>query len=151
MTPLALVNVPPTTILPSACTASARTAPSFAPPGGLNVVSKLPSAFKRAIRTRFVLFTTVNSPPITILPSGCTATANTGPFTPAPGLVSESTAPFVFNTTKFARGTPLNVVNEPPSAILPSGRTAAAKIGLSGPDPVLKEESNEPSAYSRVR
>ncbi len=46
---------------------------------GFHVVSRLPSAFKRAMLLRTMPFTWVNEPPITTLPSDCTAVASTTP------------------------------------------------------------------------
>ena len=125
--------------------------PASAPVPGLKLASNVPFALNRAIRARFVLFTVVNSPPINTLPSGWTATAKTGASTPAPTLKAASTAPLVFSSTKLARPTPLNELNEPPTASLPSGRTATANTGLSGPEPMVKDESSEPSAWRRAR
>ena len=77
-----LVKLPPARILPSGCTAIATT-PPFA--FGLNAVSSVPSAFSRAMRLRVTAAppfgaSVVKSPPISILPSGCTTTTLTLPL-----------------------------------------------------------------------
>jgi hypothetical protein len=69
-----VVKPPPTRILPSACTAIARTAP-FA--FGSNPVSSVPSALRRAIRLRVTEAPplgerVIKLPPIRIFPSGWT-------------------------------------------------------------------------------
>src|SRR6266513_2366114 len=76
------LKAPPARILPSACTAIESTIP-FA--FGLKAVSSVPSGFSRAIWLRVTAIpplgeSVVNSPPIRILPSGCTTTTRTVPF-----------------------------------------------------------------------
>ena len=76
------MKAPPAKILPSACTAIAKTVP-FA--FGLKAVSSVPSGFSRAMRLRVTAApplgeSVVKSPPIRILPSGWTTTTRTVPF-----------------------------------------------------------------------
>ena len=89
------VNEPPMTILLSACTTMVLTWPlGF----GLNPVSSVPSALKRAKKLRAVNAaellddrpgaTVLKSPPTRILPSGCNAIADTDEFTAGSKVVS---------------------------------------------------------------
>ena len=73
------VKVPPTMIFPSLCKAIASTEPVPALAPTLNVVSRVPSAFKRAIRIRDCPPTVLKLPPTRILPSGCTSSESTLP------------------------------------------------------------------------
>ena len=73
------LKLPPTKILPSACTAIDQTV-AFA--FGLKAVSSVPSGFSRAMRLRVTAppplgESVVKSPPIKILPSGWTTTTRT--------------------------------------------------------------------------
>ena len=77
-----LVNIPPTRILPSACTAMERTI-LFA--FGSKAASSVPSGFSRAMWLRVTGApplgeSVVKSPPIRILPSGWTTTTRIVPL-----------------------------------------------------------------------
>src|ERR1044072_258725 len=80
------------------------------------LVSRVPLAFSRAIFLRASPFTSLNLPPITILPSGWRASAITAPSTCTAKLVSK--LPF-----SFRRARP----HAPPTMILLSGCTAKAR------------------------
>src|SRR5687767_11176193 len=126
------VNAPPITILLSDCTTIVLTWPlGF----GLKPVSSVPSALSRARELRVVIAaellderpgaTALNNPPSIILPSGCTAIADTDEFTDGSNAVSSE--PLAFSRRMFERGvdaaapTPCTDVNVPPTRIRPSG------------------------------
>ena len=81
--PPSVVKLPPTRILPSACTAREQT-PALAP--GLKLVSRLPSALSRPMFVRVCPPSVLKPPPTRIFPSACTARELTPPL--APGLKS---------------------------------------------------------------
>ena len=151
--PLNVTNAPPTKIAPSGCTTIAVTRRS-APVPALKLASSEPSAFKRAIRLRLVTpLTAVKSPPIKILPSGCTAMAYTAPTVPLPlaALNPPSTEPSAFRRTMPCTDAPLKLKNWPPTRICPLLCTVSAKTVLLGPAPMLKVWSSTPPAVSRAR
>ena len=123
--PFTVVNWPPSTIFPSACTATLVTS-LFAPVPGLKVavLSRLPSPLSRAIPLRAAPFTVVKRPPSTSFPSACTATQLTSPFVLAVKVAS--TLPSALSRAIFACAAPPTVVKLPPMIVVPSGCTAVA-------------------------
>src|SRR5437016_4021406 len=87
---------PSSPALPSVGIATAWTT-EFGPEPGSNVLSTLPSGFRRAIRWRFVPLMLVKSPPTSALPSGCTTTDTTSLSAPVPGSNESSKPPSAFN------------------------------------------------------
>ena len=153
MNPFTAVKSPPRMMRPSASTATARTA-ALGASNGLNDGSIRPSGSNRATNARFDPLIAVNCPPTISLPSGCNASADTGPFAPVPTLNVASTAPFVFKparkSTADTAPRATKFVNNPPITNRPSGRTANAftaafKRGLG-----LNVASRSPSGVSRV-
>ena len=72
-----VVKMPPSSTLPSGCTAMLKTLLLAL---GLKSMSSVPSALSRAMRLRATPSTVVKEPPISTLPSGCKATLRTVPF-----------------------------------------------------------------------
>ena len=72
-----VVKVPPSSTLPSGCTAMLKTLLLAL---GLKSMSSVPSALSRAMRLRSTPSTVVKEPPSSTLPSGCKATLRTVPF-----------------------------------------------------------------------
>ncbi|CAB4731862.1 unannotated protein [freshwater metagenome] len=122
--PFSVVKVPPTTILPSDCTASALTNPPAKPVPTfvLNEVSGVPSLPSRAIFLALFALSVVKTPPTTILPSDCRATALTVWSKPDPMLVAKVLSGTPAEDTRATRlcVTALRAVKMPPTTILPS-------------------------------
>ena len=76
--PLTELKLPPRTILLSGCRARVKTV-LLVPVPGLKPVSRLPSALIRAMLLRGAPLKAENKPPMTILPSGCSAKLKTEP------------------------------------------------------------------------
>ena len=87
-------------------------------------VSRVPSAFSRAMQLRVTPPMVLNVPPITIFPSAWIAMALTAPF--ALGSNKVSRLPSAFRRAMRLRGVPPMVVNVPPIMIFPSACTAMA-------------------------
>src|SRR5580765_986164 len=71
--PLTEMDGPPINTLPSGCTTTQEGEPPTSEPG-LKPMSRLPLVLSLAMRSRFVPLTMVKSPPMSTLPSDCTAT-----------------------------------------------------------------------------
>ena len=93
VTPLTCVKSPPRRILPSGCTAMARTAPTVPLPVRLNPPSTEPSGFRRMIPATTPLLKLANWPPTRICPLVCTASAKTVLSGPEPMLKLVSSNP----------------------------------------------------------
>ena len=92
------VKAPPTSIMPSACTAKQYTV-LLAP--GLKAVSRLPSALTRPMRLRACPPNVVKLPPSKILPSACTAKQDTVLF--PPGLKASAVGDWAWQRSVAAR------------------------------------------------
>ena len=92
----------------------------------------------------------VKAPPTKILPSDCSAMSITWLLTPDPILNPVSSVPSAFNLVMRFCVTPLNVVNWPPTNILPSGCNAMASTVVLKPVPILKPVSRVPSVFNLV-
>ena len=123
---------------------------AFGPRAGLKAVSREPSEFRRATRLRGMPWTALKSPPIKILPSRWSATAQTVPLTPRPGANVESNEPLELRRAIEFRDWPLNAVKPPPIIIRPSDSNLNAVIKSFAPLPGLKLASFEPSAFIRA-
>ena len=131
-----VVKPPPISTLPSACTIILET-PPFAL--GSKPMSSVPSALSRAMRLRVVAvaaplgWRVVKLPPISTLPSACTAKPTTAVVTtpllltgppPARGSKPMSSVPSALSRAILLRGTPSTEVKMPEMMVLPSGCTA---------------------------
>ena len=83
-----VVNWPPSSTLPSACTATVLT---MLPAFGSKPMSSVPLMLSRAMLWRAIPSTEVKLPAIIIFPSACTAVANT--LLPTTAALSESSVP----------------------------------------------------------
>lgn len=133
--PLNDVKSPPHRIRPSGCRLRAKTVKSN-PASGVNVASKLPSLFNRAIRLRFTPFTWPNPPPMMIFPSGWSTIDVTVPFKPVPVLNVGSIEPSTLRRVSQRTTEPLYVLKFPPTIALPSSWRAMAQICKLNPVPV---------------
>ena len=122
-------KLPPTTIEPSGWSARANTCGRRSPPIRTpKAASTVPSALSRATRPRSSTgpaprgCSVVNSPPITIRPSGWITSACTGPL--ALGSNDSSREPSALRRATFWRGKPRTALNWPPISSLPSGWVA---------------------------
>src|SRR5258706_9009088 len=102
----------------------------LAPVPGLKEGSIEPSEFRRAMLFRFRPPTEVNSPAITILPSGWRASAQTVPLGPlVPGLNEVSREPLELSRATWRRLVTSKDENSPAMRIFPSGWIAVAQTG----------------------
>src|SRR5205814_1963291 len=118
--------------------------PPVAPDPGLNELSGEPSAFRRAMALRPVPATLVKDPPMTILPSGCSARASTEPL--GVELKELSSEPLVLKRTI----TGLLLIFEPLAMIFPSDCKTAASFERVIAEPGSNEGSTVPSAFRRA-
>ncbi len=119
--PPMLLKLPPTKILPSACTAIGKSLNTAASAFGFHESAKPVKGSSRAILLRVcppMLFAPLKPPPTRILPSVCTTTVLTVEF--AFGS-NESAKPVLASSRAMRlRGCPPMVVNKPPTTMLPS-------------------------------
>src|SRR6185312_10496711 len=162
---------PAATILPSGCTATARTSEPPLPPACHSTFPSLPKEgskapfdpSNRARRNSFLLALSVAKPPSTILPSGC----NASPRASAPGALPPprrdtrtpplanpgSKVPFKPFRPAATRREPgwSDPLAEPPSTILPLGSTARPNAPAPCPSSLANGESkNIPPELSEL-
>ena len=116
----------------------------------LKAESNVPSAFKRATKLRVVPLTVVNGPPISTLPSDCTAIWFTEEFGPEPELKLVSKLPSAFSRPIKLRDTPFSVVKNPPTRTFASVCTPTAFTQSLAPVLESNPVSTLPSVFNRA-
>src|SRR4051812_14733894 len=107
------------------------------------------SPLTRAILARGVSLYVVNAPPMTTLPFGCKATADTPKNGPVPTLNDASSEPPVLSRTRVVGFMLVEVAA--PTMILPSGCKAIAPTSISVAKPGLNDASRDPLELTRTR
>jgi len=148
-TPLYVVNPPQMIILPSDCNSISNTLP-IGPAHISNVVSSVPSVFKRAKSLLATPLYVVKLPQIITFPSDCIAVENMEALAPAPVANVISNVPLLFKRATPPLAVPSYNVKLPQIIILPSGCNVIDQIELFAPAHGLNIVSNVPSVLRRA-